>query len=109
MGVHSGEDRCCDSRSLGGGRSGAYDTAELPSVTLWFLPATETPAGTQGRSLDHLGFAIDGLEAFCRELEASGVNVDRPYTEIPDRGLALAYLTDPWGAYIELTEGLDRL
>jgi predicted enzyme related to lactoylglutathione lyase len=56
-----------------------------------------------------LGFEIDGLEAFCRKLEASGVAFDRPYTEIPDRGLALAYFTDPWGTYIELTEGLDRL
>lgn len=91
------------------GRSGAYDTAELPGVTLAFLPATETLAGTQGRSLDHLGFEIDGLEAFCRELEASGVSFDRPYTEIPGRGLALAYFTDPWGTYIELTEGLDKL
>jgi catechol 2,3-dioxygenase-like lactoylglutathione lyase family enzyme len=91
------------------GRSGAFETAELPGVSLSFLPAAEPPAGTQGRSLDHLGFEIDGLAAFCRQLEADGVEFDRPYTEIPERGLALAYFTDPWGTYIELTEGLDRL
>jgi len=90
-------------------RSGAFETAELPGVTLSFLPATAKPAGTQGRSLDHLGFEIDGLEAFVRRLESRGIVFDRPYTEIPERGIALAYFTDPWGTYIELTEGLDAL
>jgi len=91
------------------GRSGAFETAELPGVTLSFLPADGSLAGTQGRSLDHIGFEIDGLAEFCRRLEASGIRFDRPYTEIPERGLALAYFTDPWGTYIELTEGLDKL
>ena len=91
------------------GRSGNFEVADLPGVTLSFLPSPVVPAGTQGRSLDHLGFEIDGLEAFCRELEVSGVIFDRPYREIPERGLALAYFTDPWGTYIELTEGLDAL
>ena len=91
------------------GRSGNFEVAELPGVTLSFLPSPVALAGTQGRSLDHLGFEIDGLEAFCRELEARGVSFDRPYREIPERGLALAYFTDPWGTYIELTEGLDTL
>jgi catechol 2,3-dioxygenase-like lactoylglutathione lyase family enzyme len=90
-------------------RSGSFETAELPGVTLSFLSVTEALAGTQGRSLDHIGFEIDGLEAFCQRLAASGVQFDRPYTKIPDRGLALAYFTDPWGTYIELTEGLDKL
>jgi len=91
------------------GRSGNFEVAELPGVTLSFLPSAQALAGTQGRSLDYLGFEIDGLEAFCRELEARGVSFDRPYREIPERGLALAYFTDPWGTYIELTEGLDGL
>ena len=90
-------------------KSGSFETAELPGVTLSFLPANAPPDGTQGRSLDHLGFEIDGLEAFVLRLEARGVEFDRPYREIPERGIALAYFTDPWGTYIELTEGLDAL
>jgi hypothetical protein len=52
---------------------------------------------------------VKNLEAFCRKLEASGVKFDRPYTKVPQLGLSVAFLTDPWGTYIELTEGLDRL
>jgi catechol 2,3-dioxygenase-like lactoylglutathione lyase family enzyme len=91
------------------GRSGNFHTAELPGVSLSYLPSTEMLAGTQGRSFDHLGFEIDGLKAFTDVLGSRGIVFDRPYTEIPDRGLALAYFTDPWGTYIELTEGLDGL
>jgi catechol 2,3-dioxygenase-like lactoylglutathione lyase family enzyme len=57
--------------------------------------------------LDHIGFEVDNLEAFCAELEAKGVKFDRPYTEIPALGLGIAFFTDPWGVYVELTEGLD--
>jgi catechol 2,3-dioxygenase-like lactoylglutathione lyase family enzyme len=91
------------------GVSGAFQVAELPGVILSYIPSTDPLAGTQGRSLDHIGFEIDGLEAFCRELEAQGVVFDRPYTVLEGRGLALAYFTDPFGTYIELTEGLDNL
>jgi hypothetical protein len=31
-----------------------------------------------------------------------------PYTRRPDIGIAIAFLTDPLGTYIELTEGLDK-
>jgi catechol 2,3-dioxygenase-like lactoylglutathione lyase family enzyme len=63
--------------------------------------------GTRGRSLDHVGFEVDGLEAFCRILEAKGIVFDRPYTEVESLGIAIAFFTDPFGTYIELTEGLD--
>jgi hypothetical protein len=46
------------------------------------------------------------LEAFVRELEAKGVRMDRGYTPVPALGIAVAFLTDPWGTYVELTEGL---
>jgi hypothetical protein len=37
------------------------------------------------------------------------VKFDVTYRKIPALGLSLAFLTDPWGTYIELTEGLNRL
>ena len=66
-------------------------------------------AGTAGRVLDHIGFEVADLEALVAELEAKGIEFDVPYREIPEIGLALAFLTDPWGTYIELTEGLDEI
>lgn len=81
-------------------------TGELPGVNLTFGPTTETVVPTRGRVLDHIGFEVKGLEELCRRLEASGVTLDRGYTPVPDLGIAIAFFTDPWGTYVELTEGL---
>jgi hypothetical protein len=51
---------------------------------------------------------VKNLEAFCKKLEANGVKLDVPYKKIPAAGISLAFLTDPFGTYIELTEGLDQ-
>ena len=49
------------------------------------------------------------LEAFCKKLEASGVKFEIPYRKVPSLGLSIAFLTDPWGTRIELTEGLGKI
>lgn len=84
-----------------------YEAIDLPGVNLNFsgVPAAFDP--TKGRMLDHIGFEIRNLEAFCKKLQASGVKLDQPYTRQPS-GIANAFLTDPWGTYVELTEGLTR-
>ena len=64
-------------------------------------------APTKGHSLDHIGFEVKNLEAYCKRLEAAGIKFDVPYRKVPNLGIAIAFLTDPAGAYIELTEGLD--
>jgi catechol 2,3-dioxygenase-like lactoylglutathione lyase family enzyme len=71
-----------------------------------FNPATEPPLATKGRSIDHIGFEVKGLAAFCKKLEAQGVTFDIPYHTVPGTGLKSAFLTDPIGTRIELTEGL---
>lgn len=88
-----------------GTRSG-MQAADLPGVNLTFNPAPEAVAPTRGRALDHIGFEVKNLEAFCQQLEAGGLKLDRGYTKVPALGIAIAFLTDPWGSYIELTEGL---
>lgn len=88
------------------GKRGQFDAADLPGVNLTFAKADTPTVATRGRSLDHLGFEVKNLEAFCRKLEAAGQKLDRPYTKIPNSTTAIAFLTDPWGTYIELTENL---
>ena len=85
-----------------------YAAADLPGINMNFSgnPARQVP--TTGRMLDHIGFEVKNLEAFCKKLEASGVKLDVPYTK-QSTGIATAFLTDPWGTSIELTEGLNRL
>lgn len=88
---------------------GPFEAGDMPGVNLTYTP-TETPtAPTKGRVLDHIGFEIKGLKAFCEKLEKKGVKFDRPYQEVPKLGISIAFLTDPWGTYVELTEGLDKM
>jgi len=42
-------------------------------------------------------------------LEGMGITLDRPYTKIAALNIAIAFISDPWGTYIELTEGLDKV
>jgi catechol 2,3-dioxygenase-like lactoylglutathione lyase family enzyme len=85
-----------------------YLAADLPGMNINFFEAEEATAPTKGRKLDHIGFEVRNLEAFCRQLEAAGVKFDRPYRKAPGEPVATALITDPWGTSIELTEGLNR-
>jgi catechol 2,3-dioxygenase-like lactoylglutathione lyase family enzyme len=113
--VHFASDKVQDMRAwyvdhLGAvpGTRGQFQTADLPGVNLAWMEVAETPQGTQGTALDHIGFEVDNLEAFCKKLEAQGVKFDRPYLKVEALKVAVAFFTDPYGTYIELTEGLDQ-
>lgn len=90
-----------------GGMRGTFQAADLPGVNLTFSPSPEAVVTTKGRSLDHVGFEVKDLEAFCKKLEAAGVTFDRPYSKVAALGIGIAFFTDPFGTYVELTEGLD--
>jgi catechol 2,3-dioxygenase-like lactoylglutathione lyase family enzyme len=84
-------------------------TADAPGMNLSFQTSRTPTVGTKGRTIDHIGFEIRNLEAFCKKLEARGVKFDIAYREVPPiYGLHIAYITDPSGVYIELTEGYDK-
>ena len=83
--------------------------ADLPGVALNFSPSPTPVVGTKGRAVDHIGFEVKNLEAFCKRLEEMGIKLDTPYRNVPAVGLALAFVTDPWGTSIELNEGLDTI
>jgi catechol 2,3-dioxygenase-like lactoylglutathione lyase family enzyme len=92
------------------GRRGNMTTAELPGVSLTFSKSDTPVAGTRGRALDHIGFEIKNLEAFTKRLETMGIKLDRPYARVPQlNNLGFAFITDPWGTYIELNEGLEQV
>ena len=84
----------------------AFVVDQLPGVSLNFTPSPTPTVGTTGRSIDHIGFEIKNLEAFTKKLEAQGIKLDRPYTKVPQLGIAIAFIKDPWGTNIEMTEGL---
>ena len=86
------------------GKRGANQAADIPGVNLTFSKTDVPAVTTKGRVLDHIGFDVKNLEAFCEKLEAAGIKLDRPYTKNPQTGGALAFIYDPWGTYIELNE-----
>ena len=89
------------------GKRGNFEAADVPGANLTFT-ASETPTvPTRGRALDHIGFEVANLEAFTKKLEAAGVKFDVPFRKVPSLGISLAFLTDPSGTYVELTEGPD--
>jgi hypothetical protein len=69
----------------------------------WFTTVPSVTVTTKGRVLDHIGFDVTDLQGFIKKLEAAGIKLDRPYTKTENGG-ALAFITDPWGTYIELNE-----
>jgi catechol 2,3-dioxygenase-like lactoylglutathione lyase family enzyme len=88
---------------------GAFPAALLPGVALNFSSSPAPVVGTQGRALDHIGFEVKNLAEFTKTLEAGGVKLTTPYRAVPALGISIAFFTDPWGTYIELTEGLDKI
>jgi catechol 2,3-dioxygenase-like lactoylglutathione lyase family enzyme len=82
-----------------------YDAVDLPGINFNFAESPKPVAPTKGRRLDHIGLEVRNLAAFCKKLEASGMQFEVPYTR-RDSSMAVAFLTDPWGTRIELTEGL---
>ena len=83
-------------------------TADAGSVNLTFATSRTPTVATKGRTIDHIGFEVSNLEAFCKQLDARGVKFDIAYREVPSIGLKIAYITDPSGVYIELTQGYDK-
>jgi catechol 2,3-dioxygenase-like lactoylglutathione lyase family enzyme len=98
--------------SLREGQTDFFIGADLPGVGYMlnffsWLP-NENLTGTRGRAVDHVGFEVRNLEEFCKRLEAKGITLTTPYRFDAELGIATAFIADPWGTLLELTEGLRR-
>ena len=89
-------------------KAGDLDALQFPGGMMTFGLAKGPVAPTRGHRLDHWGFEIQRLEPFMKNLEASGVPIDRPYRvrRPGEARTALGYVVDPWGTAIEMTEYL---
>lgn len=85
---------------------GLIDCDDLPGTNLSFSQGKAGLVPTKGRSLDHIGFDVTDLDAFTKKLEAQGIKLDEAPRMAPNNTTKVAYLTDPWGTRIELTEKL---
>jgi catechol 2,3-dioxygenase-like lactoylglutathione lyase family enzyme len=85
---------------------GWIDCVFFPGMNYSFSLSDVALAPTRGRSLDHVGFEVTDLDGFVKSLEAKGVKLDSPPRQVPGARTRVAFLTDPWGTYIEITENL---
>ena len=82
------------------------ERVNLPNLNLSFSPSKEVKGPTKGRAIDHIGFEVKNLDAYVKNLEANGIHMDEAVHQIANSSLKIAFLTDPWGTRIELTENL---
>jgi len=86
------------------GMRGQNVAADLPGVNLSFSKTDMPAVSTKGHTLDHIGFDVKNLEAFCKKAQADGIKVDRPYALNAQSGTGICFISDPWGTSIELNE-----
>jgi catechol-2,3-dioxygenase len=98
-----------------GGLPGKRQRVALPGLTdcdyfhrfnLSFSAGEGKLAPTKGRELDHLGFDVRNLDDFEKRLASQGLKFEGPPRQVPNTQTRVAFLTDPWGTYIEVTERL---
>ena len=81
---------------------------DIPGARLTFTESAAPMAGTQGRALDRLGFDVKDLKAMVEKLKDSGAKMNGNIADA--KGLfSVSILTDPWGTYIELSQGLNAV
>jgi catechol 2,3-dioxygenase-like lactoylglutathione lyase family enzyme len=90
------------------GKRAQYDTANVPGAEITFGKAATPQAPTKGRSVDHMGFEVNNIDAFVAKLQSAGIKTDAAVRNSANAsGLRIVYITDPWGTEIEITEGLS--
>jgi predicted enzyme related to lactoylglutathione lyase len=79
--------------------------------TVWLLidraPEGLTIAATQGRSIDHLGFAFPDLDAAAAEIKKKGVAFQtepRPFTNAAGQNMKISFVVGPDDVRIEVVQ-----
>lgn len=84
-------------------------SALVPGARVDVMPARgPEPQPSQRGAIHHIGFEVADIETFAAQAGRRGVEFDRPPSRLGENGPMAAFLTDPAGTYIELTEGLER-
>src|SRR5215471_17264275 len=90
-----------------GGKAGMRNGApvvDIPGAQIRFAKADTVQAPTKGRVLDHFGVDVKDHAAFVRQIESEGIKLDEPPRKNEATGVIITYITDPWGARIEIVQ-----
>ncbi|GJM27327.1 MAG: hypothetical protein DHS20C16_37420 [Phycisphaerae bacterium] len=64
--------------------------------------------GSEGSSVDHIGFSFRDLDAKMKSFEDAGIKILAAAKEVPGK-FKYAFIEDPWGTKIEVMEDLETL
>ena len=90
-----------------GGKAGTRNNqpvVDIPGAQIRFAKADTKQAPTKGRVLDHFGVDVKDHPAFVRKIESEGIKLDEPPRTNAATGVIITYITDPWGARIEVVQ-----
>lgn len=88
-------------------KDGNETLADIPGHRILFVE-TKTPVEpTKGRAFDRIGLEVKNVENVCKSLDGAGIKLDgKGFARAKGMDLAVCVITDPWGTYIEISEGL---
>jgi catechol 2,3-dioxygenase-like lactoylglutathione lyase family enzyme len=93
-------------RAVGGSRE-QVDCVDVPGAILAMTKSDTKLDPTSGRVIDHIGFEVKDLPEFLKRAEAQGATITQPITASNfSSKMRVAFITDPWGTKMEVTEGL---
>lgn len=82
---------------------GRLDAVKYANPTVWLLAEKdEHAAPSQGRAIDHLGWAVTAVDAKVGDLAARGLKTVEPRAV---RNLRVAFVEGPGGVRIEMVQG----
>jgi catechol-2,3-dioxygenase len=87
-------------------RPGVIEVDYFHRFNFSFSASEARRAPTKGRQIDHIGFDVRNLDEFQKKMESLGVKFEAPPRQVQNAPTRIAFLTDPWGTYIEVTEKL---
>jgi catechol 2,3-dioxygenase-like lactoylglutathione lyase family enzyme len=83
-------------------KRGGETVADIPGENILFTQAKGPVAPTKGRAFDRIGLEVRNVDETCKAVGGSAVNrADKSRMD-----LAVCTLTDPWGTFIEVSQGL---
>jgi len=89
------------------GAPDGVDCVDVAGVSLAMSKSETKLDPTAGRSLDHIGFEVKDLPGFLKRMEAEGVSITQGLTASNFVStMRLAFIADPWGTKMEITEGI---
>jgi catechol 2,3-dioxygenase-like lactoylglutathione lyase family enzyme len=85
-------------------------SAVIPGARVDILPVRgdTAPLGSRGSAIDHIGFDVTDMDAFAAHLAALDIPFEIEPRVVGGGLVRIAFITDPVGTFIEITEGLIK-